>query len=239
MFSSPSTPSDDYLFNYTSQLLEWGMLFLSLDDAAKEGDITRTIPHLKKCIPFFFSHSKLSKYLVECINFILQYEHASPLNKMRILEGSFVNRRGGSGMNVEADLVQEHAVRHQKELIRGLGANKTESAIKRATGASNLLSLVVGNFDRSLSVPQKSPNHTTSVNKEDVQIIRSAIESVKPLHHTPGRPCHSFHFLSPKFEVEQTSLLQVITKVKERIERGLGLVVDDDDNGDDVNLDNQ
>jgi hypothetical protein len=42
--------------------------------------------------------------------------------KLRVLEGSFVNVKGGKGNNVESDLHQEHAVRNQKILIKQLGA---------------------------------------------------------------------------------------------------------------------
>ncbi|KAK3108378.1 hypothetical protein FSP39_006644, partial [Pinctada imbricata] len=221
--------SDDQVMNYSCQLLQWGVHFLSFEDTAREGDITRIIPNLKKAIPFFISHSKLSKYLVECVNYILQYEFASPLNKMRILEGSFINRRGGVGRNVEADLIQEHSVRHQKELIRGLGANKSEAAIKRITNASNLLSSIISNFDESLKVPQKGPHHTPSFNQDDVKIIRQAIEGVKPFRYTKGRTCRSFFFPSTKFEIQKATILPIITKIKERIERGLMLVETDAD----------
>jgi hypothetical protein len=34
----------------------------------------------------------LSKYLVECINYVINVEHyLSPMMKLRVLEGSFVN----------------------------------------------------------------------------------------------------------------------------------------------------
>ncbi|KAK3099953.1 hypothetical protein FSP39_012447 [Pinctada imbricata] len=117
--------TDDELFNYMCQLCQWALHFIALDDTASEGDISRVLPNLRQCIPYFFSHSKLSKDLVECSNYIVKCETSSPLTRMRILVGSFVNRRGGIGQNVEADLIQEHFVRHQKELIRELGANKT------------------------------------------------------------------------------------------------------------------
>jgi hypothetical protein len=68
----------------------------------------------------------LSKYLVECINYIINVEHyLSTMMKLRVLEGSFVNVKGGKGNNVESDLHQEHVVRNQKILIKQLGAKYT------------------------------------------------------------------------------------------------------------------
>ena len=55
----------------------------------------------------------LSKYLVECINYIINVEYyLSPMMTLRVLEGSFVNVKGGKGNNVESDLLHEHAVRN-------------------------------------------------------------------------------------------------------------------------------
>ena len=126
---------EDKLQAYCLNICHWGLHLMELDDTAREGDLTRTVPNLKVCIPFFYSHSVLSKYFVECIHYILQCEYQlSPMDRIRVLEGSYVNLRGGKGSNVEADLVQEHHIRYQKDLIKGLGANKTELAIKRATG---------------------------------------------------------------------------------------------------------
>lgn len=93
---------------------------------AKEGDLNRTILNCQYSLPFFFSHSKLSKYLVENINYVLKCKYLlSPLQKMRVLEGSYVNINGGQGQNVESDLTQEHSVCNQKMLIKSLGANKS------------------------------------------------------------------------------------------------------------------
>ena len=225
--SGSADNQNDHLLNYSRQLCEWGIHYLSLDDAAREGDLTRIQPNLQGCIPFFFSHSKLSKYMVECINYILQYKYASPLQKTRILEGSFINRRGGIGNNVEADLVQEHSVKHQKELIRGLGANKSQNAITRATSASNLLSGVISSFDASLNVPHKGGHRTSAANNEDVQLVREAMATIQPFRPTPGRRCGmSFH--DSKFRVSREIILPEIAIIKRRIENGLCISTDDD-----------
>ena len=60
------------------------------------------------------------------MNSILQIQHIlSPDLRLRVLEGAFVNTKGGQGKNKEADLVQEHCVRNKKDLIRSLGKKKT------------------------------------------------------------------------------------------------------------------
>ncbi|KAK3096699.1 hypothetical protein FSP39_002515 [Pinctada imbricata] len=223
-----SLPNGDHdeLFNYSCQLCQWGTHFLALDDTAKEGDIMRILPNLLKCIPFFymcFTHtpSYISKYLMECVDIILKCESSSPLTRIRILEGFFVNRKGGHGNNVEADLMQEHSVRHQKELIRALGANKSDRAILRAKGAANLDTSLVENYDTALSVPIKGSNHGTCTNEKDMTVIRECLRSTRPFKHTPGRQCTPHKFVHQKFKVNVGKLLIDLKVIIDRLSYGL------------------
>ncbi|CAG2229930.1 unnamed protein product [Mytilus edulis] len=84
-----------------------------MEDTAKEGDICRVIPNLAHNI-------------------------SSPLNNLR----SFVNVKGGTCNNVWADLVHVHNVRQQRDLIKQLGANKSNDAISRTTSACNILASI-------------------------------------------------------------------------------------------------
>lgn len=180
--------STDELFNYCNQLCLWGLQFFEMEDTAKEGDICRVIPNLSHNISFFYSHSCLSKYMAECVDYILKVEFlSSPLNKLRILEGSFVNVKGGTCNNIEADLVQEHHVRHQKDLIKQLGANKSNEAISRTTNASNILASIIDNFDKSNGIKRKTPSYTKSVCTEDEHIIRTKLRELKPFNYTVNR----------------------------------------------------
>lgn len=63
----------------------------------------------------------------------------SPLQRIRVLEGSYVNILCGHGNNVECDLVQEHSVCNQKALIKALGANKSETFIYRMTASADAI----------------------------------------------------------------------------------------------------
>ncbi|CAB3990787.1 Hypothetical predicted protein [Paramuricea clavata] len=49
---------------------------------------------------------------------------------------SLVNSRGGSGNNIEIDLMQENLNRELKKGIRAMGANKTPKAIERFSKAA-------------------------------------------------------------------------------------------------------
>ena len=48
----------------------WYLQMLEMDDIARHGDIIRLILNCMSAIPFIFSHSRLSKYFVENIDFV-------------------------------------------------------------------------------------------------------------------------------------------------------------------------
>ncbi len=58
------------------------------------------------------------------------------------------NVHGLPGMNIPADLHQEHLNRVVKEAIHGLGANKTETAVTQVGRALGTLSPVLAQFDK-------------------------------------------------------------------------------------------
>ena len=61
----------DSVENYSKQLCQWILFLLSFKDAIKIGDLTRTNIHPKMLI-FFYSHSKLSQYYEDYLDYILK-----------------------------------------------------------------------------------------------------------------------------------------------------------------------
>lgn len=74
--TSPEVKDD--LHNYVFQFMQWYFVVIQMKDSIKEGDIYRTNIVLKSMIPFFYSHSYLSKYLTACVDFILKTEIILP-----------------------------------------------------------------------------------------------------------------------------------------------------------------
>ncbi|CAG2210827.1 unnamed protein product [Mytilus edulis] len=58
----------------------------------------------------------------------------------------------------KADLVQEHSARNQKDLIRGIGADKTENAISSVTAAAPIITSICRNFDSQHDIIKKEPS---------------------------------------------------------------------------------
>ena len=171
-------------------LCHWVLQFMQIEDVVKEGDVVRLVPSLKYILQFFFSHSRLSKYFVECLDFVLKTEYLlSPMQKLRVLEGAFVNLRGGIGENMEADLVQENAVRNQKDLIRALGANKTDSAIARCSKAADTVAEICSNVDKAVTVKKHSSRHRVPKSEKDEVVIRNSLRQLRPFRKSEGRSC--------------------------------------------------
>ncbi|CAC5393039.1 unnamed protein product [Mytilus coruscus] len=113
---------------------------------------------------------------------------------MRVLEGAFVNTKGGNGKNKEAILVQEHAIRNQKDIIRGLSANKTETATRRASGSANIIYKIGDNEDKLLNIPKPTTSHTKKTSSKDLDLAISILRKVDPFNYVKGRKFDSFKF---------------------------------------------
>lgn len=246
--ASSKPPAEDRLLNYASNLCHWAMQLMSMDDTAKEGDIDRLMLNCKYNLPFFFSHSKLSKYFVENMDYVLKAQHLlAPKTQLRILDGSFVNMRGGQGHNVEADLVQEFSVRNRKELVRHLGANKTEKAIKRVTNAADAIAAMSSSFDKVVKVSSPSGRHCKHTSEEDKQKISTTLREVRPFCRTPGRLCTGFPTINktPFSKIDTQLMTEFLKRNITRICMGQAIhveeeeeeeeeVEDDVDNNDDL-----
>ncbi|XP_076081561.1 uncharacterized protein LOC143052416 [Mytilus galloprovincialis] len=212
--------TDDYIYNYFTNLITWGMQIMNMNDTAKEGDMERLIMNMKENAAFFYSHSVMSKYFSECINTILQVQHlSSPHMKMRQLEGAFINTKGGSGKNKEADLVQEHAIRNQKDLIRGLGANKTENGSRRASSSADIIHRIGDNVDHLLGIPKFTSSHAKKTSSKDLEIAINILSKVQPFKYVKGRKFESFKTIqkNPKLIVQRKDLIHAIHKKIQRL----------------------
>jgi hypothetical protein len=238
VFSETSHPvHKDEMFNYFNNFSHWFIHITALNRVAKDGDITRIIPNLLMSLPLFYNHSMLSKYLVECINYIINVEHyLSPMMKLHVLEGSFVNVKGGKGNNVESDLLQEHAVRNQKILIKQLGANKSYKAIERASGAAEVITAINTNIDTSLGLKPKSSKHTKTVSEQDREIVSGILHDLKPFKFTPGRKFDGFRHLGDTVfaGIDGNKMMLYFDVILKRLLNGY---LDYDHNADDSNDD--
>jgi len=186
--------SNDELFNYCCNVCHWTLHLLHIEDATKEGDLQRLLLNSKQNLLFFYSYSANSKYFTSTLDFIIKACFTlSPLMRLRILEGAFVNAKGGVGQNVEADLVQEHSVRNQKDCIRMLGANKTDVAMSRVTNAADAVASVVDTFDSGNDIATPSSRHGRIADNQDEKKIAAILREIRPFRLDVNRKVEGFH----------------------------------------------
>ena len=102
-------------------------------------------------------------------------------------ENLFTNPKGGQGNSVESDLVMEHSVRNRKDIIRSLGANKTEGAIVRATLAADTVATITRNFDSTIGITVKSGRHTKFVSDADRDWVKQVLRRLRPFKFNAGK----------------------------------------------------
>jgi hypothetical protein len=202
----------DDLNSYVKNFMQWYFVIIQLKDTIHEGDIERTNIILKMMIPFFYSHSTLSKYFVECVDFILKTEHLlTPQLALRVRAGSFVNPNGGAGKNKAADIQKENEVKMLKELIKGLGANKTEKSIIQISKAAPVISQVVDNFDQMTGIQNVKSTHKVLSRSEDIKVLLEKLQKLQLWKLKHGR------FLSGFPDVAKSPFNFDVTKMKSQI----------------------
>uniref|UniRef100_A0A8W8I4B1 DUF6589 domain-containing protein n=1 Tax=Magallana gigas TaxID=29159 RepID=A0A8W8I4B1_MAGGI len=224
----------DDLQSYVFQFLQWYFVILTFKDAIKEGDSDRTNITLKFCIPIFFSHSILSKYLEECVDYILKTEVLlTEKLAMKVRYGSFVNLTGHKGENKAADLQKENEVLVLKELIRGLGSNKTEKAIDTITKAAPVIQDIVDNFDKMSNISHRNTHHRKRSSEGDIKCILKVIVPLKIWNYTEGRTLESFKKIKKsQFDFERCQFKEAINRKIQRLKRGISVPESSDEESD-------
>lgn len=209
----PPTGEEDEVMSYFLNFGMWAMHLLHMNDAAKEGDPARAILTVKACIPFFYAHSPLSKYFIECIDYIVKTQYlGSPADQLRLLEGSFTNAKGGKGRCVEADLPMEHRVGWIKEMIMSLGANKTERAMSRVTMAGDVTVLLTDSLKTSIGVKDRSGRHSHRISEVDRAKVKGVLRKVRPMKFQSGRQFKQMKYVpyNPFIRIDKIKMKRAI-----------------------------
>ena len=161
----------DGVFNYSSALLNDGLLLLELRDSIRRGDGPRDL----RCWKFMLLY-----YLCYCTGGMLAKPNiawnligaikatATPHLAHEITWCRFVSSRGGSGNNIPLDLYMEHLNRTLKDCLLGLGANISESTIIQISRFLSKLMTVSTHFDSECGIPKESSYHTCKDTSKDL-----------------------------------------------------------------------
>lgn len=231
---SPVADTSDEVYNTNIAFVRSMMDFVVLDSIIGAGDVTRLSAILKRLLPLFVGlHSYRSKYSIEIINVLTKTEHMlSPRQGMAVKLRAFVNTSGDPNHNKPADMQQENCIKAVKNVVRALGAGKTDKAVVRASRAGPVISHVVEEFSQAVGAKctaRKHAHHKSDL--PDVEVICATLRESKPFQ-VANRKLGAGH--------QSSSWLHSINKYKlnEHIKRNSKRAVyqieshDDDDDGD-------
>ena len=139
------------------------------------------------------------------------------------------NWKGGSAKNIEIDL-QENRNKDLKNLIKGMGANKTSNAIERASRAAGGVRHIVENFDNNVSLNIQSSAHTHRSSEADEAKILADLRQLKPFKSSPGRKHDSFPDIHANNlnSLKQDDFNEWLSQNKKNLLVGAPLHLDDD-----------
>ena len=221
----------DGVFAYSSNLIIQYMILADYKDAVASGNEGYITTLHKNLLLHFHTGSGFNAYALEMLVSIIQNEvllsqRKSHQNKW----ASTANRKGGKYKNIEIDLLQENRNRDIKELIRAMGANKTEKAIHRASKAAAGVRCIVDTFDKQVNKHKMSSSHTHKASLEDEKKVRNDLRELRPFHHTPGRSHESFPDISndPLSNLDEEEFSKWLAKHKRNIAMHFPLMENED-----------
>ena len=158
--SDEKSDNPDFVRNYSLRLLQYFFLMADIKDAVKEGNGLRLHQIHKQLLHHFKSDSGYNAFAIEMFINIIQNEVLlSNEEAHQCIWSATANWSGGKGRNIEIDL-QENRNKDLKNLIKGMGTNKTNKAISRASRAVGGIQHIVENLNLQASSRPTSGSHS-------------------------------------------------------------------------------
>ena len=223
---------EDKVMNYGLSVIEFVVLVMQMIDTVHEGDGDRLVVIVKYLLLMFKAKSNYSKYAIETMRFITQVKCILTAQMAaRVLNDRFVNPSGKPGHNMETDIAMEHTIKATKVLINGMGANKTQKAVQRATSSVGGVQCICQSYDKNSDVTPNSTAHSRKTAKVDELCMVQDLQTLQPFKAIPGR-CHAtFSNIrsSPTLSLDWPAFYQWLNKHKKRMATWNAEEMDDSD----------
>ena len=187
----------DYVQLYASDVVTMGLLYMEFCNAIQEGDGMRIFRCYRYFLPLF-RFSQRNNYSNEVLLMLYNLECVSPRLVQQLTWCRTINTSRLPGHNIPCDFYLEHLNRLCKDMIHGMGANKTERSIHRIGKSIGPIKVILDSFDENNDVSRGSGAHSIAERKRDqAAIIKQLMES-KIFHFHGNRSHKSFKaFKSP------------------------------------------
>ena len=208
---------------YGLNVIELTAFLMQLIDTCREGDGERSIINQKRLLMYFKSSTSFKNYSIEMFTWIAQIKAlVSEEMAHRLTWGRFVSWNGGAGRNIACDMAQEICNRVSKDIVKGMGPNKTEKSMRRASKAAAGMHQIIQKVNEVTNVKPTSRVHTHKDSSEEEAMMLQDIRKLQPFKTKPGR--YHQHFpdirVSPTSTVNMKNLFEWLEKHKKQIGRG-------------------
>lgn len=169
----------DHVQLYASDVITMGLLYMEFSDAIREGDGPRIIRCYRYMLPLL-RYSGRTNYSNDVLLMLYNFECTlSPRQAEQLQWCRTVNTVGLPGHNIPCDLYVEHLNRLCKDMIKGMGANKTQKSVERIGRSVGHIQKVLSQFDVSNNVSVGSGTHSVAelAKKDTAAVIKQLMES--------------------------------------------------------------
>ena len=188
--SNPS-PINDTLFNYSTDLLTFCLLWYGFRDATREGDGDRILRYWK-FLTVVFQQERHYNYAKEGLTLAIQSQALSERKVSELKWSRTINVSGRKGHNIACDLHMEHLKRRLKTMMRHLGSNQLAKPIERAAKLLGIISNVCENFSRESDVAVNKSYHSYPSFTKDFDAIMKELRNTDIFAVIPGRTLKPF-----------------------------------------------
>ena len=220
LLPNKATPiaADDKILNYSSNIVQMGLLLVSLLDVIKVPDRDRCLRLMKLALLYFRGHNTRSKYSYEIVRLLVhQYYTLSCRRAHEEFYGLSVNTHGNDDSHIPCDLQMEYVVKEIKWNIKHMGSGQNEEAIQRRTADSGLND-ISKNYDDAAAVIRRYQSHGHVTDIGDKLEMLACVSAIKPFETTSGRCHRSFRNIKRSAgQVGQTSACEMATTEKRRV----------------------
>ena len=164
----------DGVLNYSSSVLNDGLLMLELRDAIREGDGPRII-RCWKIMMIYYKYANHVNYTWEAFRMLATvYALGTPRLVHQLTWARVVNIHGGLGHNISLDLHMEHMNKKLKECVGSFGANVSEKIVVQSGKSLKGIMDVCKHFDEICQLEPLSSRHTIASSMKDIDTVRTA-----------------------------------------------------------------
>ena len=177
----------DYLFNYHSAKLTFGLILADINDAIREGDGDRLLQLYKMALRIYYSHGR-TKYQYTTLLLLVKTETLlSKLQTSRLTWNRFCNTKGRKGHSISLDLRLEQLNNLLKSFLKVLGSNLSLSSAQRVACCLDVLEAILESTDTDCSMHKDNKQRQCKYKAENVlQIVKDRVNK-KVFIKTPGR----------------------------------------------------